>query len=103
MKGMLVHVLRPADGSDCTNGGISSKYTEFIVVGDGVPELFEPSEKTPALLLVRNRTYWACVRPLNLTAEQRLRCGPMFGGNFVHTSDGRFNNGNPVAIHDRFE
>jgi hypothetical protein len=29
--------------------------------------------------------------------------GPMFGGNFVYTSDSRFPNKYPIPVHDRWE
>ena len=31
------------------------------------------------------------------------KVGPMFGGNFIYTSDSRFPNDYPIPVHDRFE
>jgi len=99
-KGLLVHVLRAR--GDCTAGGVTSKHDSFVLTGEGVPELFAPTKDAPELRLVR--------RDLNgeyLHAEPVERpvkmAGPMAGGNFVYSSDGRFPNRYPISVHDRFE
>ena len=104
LKGMLVSVLRSADG-DFTNGGISSKFTRFVLCGPGIPELFEPTEQTPALIYDRRRGgSWQKASPI--VRDDKGMVGPMFGGNYVTSSDSRFNEatgGQPIAVHDRFE
>lgn len=104
MKGLIVFVYRSADGSDCS-GGLSSKHTSFVLVGPGIPEIFEPTYKTPPLLLKSKNiggVYWYAepTQPV-----ERGNVGYMFGGNFVYTSDSRFGEvvggSRPIAIHDR--
>ena len=104
-KGLLVFILRDSDGRDCTNGGISSKFTKAILIGDNVPEIFESSEDAPALQLVRRdlpNGEYLHAEPVN----QPTDCaGPMAGGNFIYSCDSRFRaiNPYPLPIHDRFE
>lgn len=101
-KGLLVHVLRHADGSDCTNRGITSRHTMLILTGPGVPELFEVGPEHPEVVLVR-RTIGGKPYLHARSAEIPEGRVAMFGGNFVHTSDGRFPNEYPIAVHDRTE
>ena len=100
-KGLLVFVYR--HGSDCSNNGISSKHDQLILVGDGVPEIFEVSDKTPALKLVKRVLFgkdaWYAT-PVN---PPKGCIGPMSGGNFIYSCDSRFPSEAPIAIHDRFE
>jgi hypothetical protein len=101
MKGLPVDVYRAAHGIDCTQGGISSKVYEAVLIGDGVVELFSPSENYPALYLHRQM----------IGGQEYLHCGPekeysgrsswIFGGNFVYCGDPRFPNRYPIPVHDR--
>lgn len=101
MKGLLVFVLRST--TDCTNKGVSSRVDQFVLTGPGIPEIFDPSPKSPELRLVRrnigNEEY--------LHAEPVKRptgmAGPTAGGNFCYTSDSRFPLNYPISIHDRFD
>lgn len=101
MRGLLVHVLRDAGGGS-TNGGVSSTYDAFILVGPGVDGPFEPSDDCPALVLVRRNISgeYLHVEP---PAAVGGMVGPMFGGNFVYTSDSRFPGRYPIPVHDRYE
>ena len=93
--GLLVQVM----GDDCTNGGVSGKATDAILAGYGIPEIFNPKEGRPLLLLAER-----CGRLIAVPAFQpQGKCGPMFGGRFVYTSDSRFPSEQPIHIHDRFE
>lgn len=96
--GMLATVLRDADGSDCTNGGISSKVTRVVLIGSGMPEIFEPNEEHPALY----------VKPWcgDFIAEPEREASGHYsaGGNFAYSCDSRFREavgGHPIRIHDR--
>lgn len=99
MKGILVFALRSALG-DTTNGGVTSKYHTFVLVGPGVPEVFEPNEATPVLRLEKNGRFGHRVVPENSDGKWT-----MFGGNFVWSSDSRFRaiSENPLPVHDRIE
>ena len=101
LRGLLVEVYRGRFES--TNNGISSRYHTLLLVGDGVPEIFEESDDHPTVkLMTRNvggRVY-KYVQPL---MDENDKTWFMFGGNFVYTSDSRFPNTYPLSIHDRVE
>lgn len=109
-KGMVVSVLRDANGRDCTNGGITSRFTEFVLYGPGIPELSTATEKRPALRFdprmgIAAGHSWACAYPEPTDGTENM-IGGMMGGNFVYSCDSRFvalNLGNPIPVHDRFE
>ena len=93
LMGLLVEVYRSR--FEATNGGVSSLYDTLLLVGDGVPEIFEASNKYPVVkLMTRNvggRVY-KYVQPL---MDENDKTWFMFGGNFVYTSDSRFPNTYP--------
>ena len=118
-KGLLVDVI----GTDCTNGGATSGKTRAILIGDGIPEIFEPSDDAPAIELhyefepqgaapgyvMVARADWASQvlgRRVgfneNLVARARAGAG-MFGVHFVTTSDIRFPFTAPIPVFDRYE
>lgn len=99
MKGILVHVLRSALG-DTTNGGVTSKFHTFVLVGAGIPEVFEANEGTPAILLEKNGRFGYRAVPVNSEGKWT-----MFGGNYIDSSDSRFRaiSGGPIPAHDRIE
>lgn len=103
-KGMLVFVYR--HGSDCTAGGITSKLDQIVLVGPGIEGPFEVKEGEPYLELQRknvNGEYLYAV-PRN-DGDKSSLVGPMFGGNFVYSSDSRFRRVcvYPLPVHDRWE
>ncbi len=98
MKGLIVYTLIHKNGSDCTNEGVTSKYDKFILVGEGVPELFEPSEDTPVLELKKKFYGREYIHASPITERYT-----MFGGNFVYSSDSRFPSDYPIPVHDRVE
>lgn len=106
-KGLLVEVYRAANRSDCTNGGVTSRVDHCVLVGIGVPEIFEPSERTPALELCTKSVggeLYHYARPVLGPDDPRKNIGPMNGGNFVYTSDSRLPCGRrPIPVHDRWE
>jgi hypothetical protein len=106
MKGLTVEIFKTQafNNCDCTNGGISHKVNQAILIGEGLPEIFEPDENTPVLKVVKRnifgRVYYHCEPIINPTGN-----GWMFGGNFVYTSDSRYYDviDYPMPIHDRQE
>jgi hypothetical protein len=102
-KGMLVYVYRNAEFGGCTNNGLTDKVTKLILVGDGIDGPFEVKEGEPYLELVRN-AYRVHAEPRNFGDMSGL-IGPMFGGNFVYSSDSRFTKVcyAPLPVHDRYE
>lgn len=104
--GLLVSVYRSASG-DTTAGGVSSQHNHFTLIDREVEGPFEANDERPELNLVR-RTIGGQLY-LHATPPQASwpagKAGPMFGGNFIHTSDSRFGRVSryPIPIHDRFE
>jgi hypothetical protein len=98
-KGMILSVLRHANGSDCTNGGISSRFVDVVVVGPGIPEIFEEKPERPAVM-VDERMGYKFLRPVEDCPSDQV--GYMFGGNFAFTTDSRWKFG-ALPIHDRSE
>ena len=111
-------ILRPASGSDCTNGGISSVYMdadllipenidrgsfEPIQLLGGLKEIDSASVKENTLVLVKRILsgvpYFHCV-PFFERNE-----ATMFGGNFLTYSGNGFRTicQYPIPIHDRIE
>ena len=52
-KGLLVSVYKMPD-CDCTNKGISHDKDQLILVGEGIPEIFEGDETNTVKLVERN-------------------------------------------------
>ena len=101
-KGLMVKVLRSEH--DSTNNGVTSRFNRFILVDSEVSGPFEPDKKTPALKLVRRTIYgkpYIHAEPLAPVPPGYV--GYIFGGNFIHTSDGRFPNRYPIPVHDRMD
>lgn len=105
-QGLLCSVYRNPLG-DCTNGGISSVVSGATLIGEDVPEIFEPTDRSPALFLREFRGQAIAVpEPLELRAGMKTVAGLngwQFGGNFLYTSDGRFPSAQPIKIFDRRE
>jgi hypothetical protein len=101
MKGMLMNVYRSVSYGDCTNGGVTSKADTVLLVGEGVPHVFEESDRHPKLVLKYHCGGW--IAQPNLPAPG---VGWMMGGNFIHTSDSRMSELGiryPIPVHDRTE
>jgi hypothetical protein len=112
MKGLVInisHTLRNGKMEDFTLGGVTAAAEEALVIGPGIPELFEAHGR-PVLALERNRGSGPPTARLVPVGETGWT---MFGGNFGHTSDGRFSDAvraiyggqfyGAVPIHDRVE
>jgi hypothetical protein len=108
MKGMRVSILVDKDTGDCTNGGITSRVKSCIVVGPGIPEIFEAGSGDVVLQLIPWFGYFKAV-PIAFGIwgywDLEKMIGPMFGGNYITTSDSRFKEvcPHPVPVHDRYE
>jgi hypothetical protein len=102
MNGLIVSIYKAERTGDCTNGGVSSKATEALLIGDGVSGPFEESSERPTLKLVRRNLFgreYLHAEPI----DPPTGVGWMAGGNFIWTSDSRFPNDYPIAVHDRQE
>lgn len=76
------------------------KHDQFVLVGEGLPEIFSERPDLPALMLVKNRWGYHC-EPLAGPGGDKV-IGPMFGGCFVTTSDSRMP-AEVIRVHDRYE
>ena len=95
-------------GYDCTNGGVSSKADAALVIGAGIPEIFEAGDMPVLILAMGNMP--GCAKLIPAEGPDRH---PMFGGNYGACSDSRFCQAveiivggrfyGAVPIHDRFE
>ena len=114
MRKTLVFVYRDSIG-DCTNHGVTSRHNQMTFFWECTQEQAleyckeHSIDPDSALILVR-RELWGedhsyaapLIRPAN-------KLGPMFGGNFIYTSDDNFykmcglTTASPIAVHDRFE
>ena len=110
MKGLSVSIYRNAEFTgNYTNGGMTMRHTSAVLCGEGIPEIVEADDKSPALILVKRMLYddrepggkklYLHARPADLPPGTHS----MMGGNFIHTSDSRFPNKYPIAVHDRVE
>jgi len=106
MKGMIVEIYKSHLG-DCSNFGISSKYHEVLVMGEGIPELTEDDGKIP-VVVIRRMTYagekYIIAEPNEFPKQGHI--GWMAGGCFIWSCDSRFRENiseQPVPLHDRQE
>lgn len=107
-KGLLVSTYRCAEFGDCSRGGVTSRFDQFVLTGKGLPPIFEaePEERELVLVLRWNGrgepSHYAIPRALVGSSVR-----PMFGGNYVGTSDSRFGEATesqrPLPVHDRVE
>jgi len=99
-QGLIVDVLRPAN--HCPgNRLISDRYSQFVLIGDGVDAPFSPTDDIPPLRLVRKRgsgnTWSMHAEPLE--GGGNLSFVP--GGNWIWYGDSRFPAEHPIKIHDQ--
>jgi len=109
VRGLSVDIYRSASFGDCSNNGVTARYNEAILIGDGVtgPEevdLDNPPENVFLLVQrdIRNVGEYLHAEPL----DGHYGGGGkwyMFGGNCIYTSDSRFPNSYPIKVHDRRE
>ena len=55
-KGLTISVYRNAQFGDCTNGGASSRVSEFTLVDSSIPEISEVSENAPEIRRIEHPT-----------------------------------------------
>jgi hypothetical protein len=108
--GLIVKVYRSKH--DATNGGLSSKYDDICIVNIDGP--FKPSEDAAAFVLLEGPLGDPTLYPVLEVGDGAYQqakpqgfVGPMFGGNYAASSDGRFRDAvgfyGAVPIHDRFD
>lgn len=100
LRGLLVEVYRGKFES--TNGGVSSRCDTFLLVGEGVAEVFEESEDLPVLKLMTRCFGDGSIYKYAIPLTDK-KTWFMFGGNFIYANDSRFPCDYPIKIHDRVE
>lgn len=106
MKAIGLNVYRSPRLGDCTNGGISAKYDQLLVLcEDGYIDIDEANPPENLVKLVRR---FVGREIFHLEPVQPPKgAGWMAGGNFADTSDSRFVKKTgfygAVAVHDRDE
>lgn len=115
MKYVKVCVYRTAYLGDCTNNGVSSRHDSMtLFYGCKRQEVLDYCKEKGidpdgCLVLVERRLrgeQYSYATPL---VHQTGKLGPMFGGNFIYTSDSRLAEAMgtsvsvPVKVHDRYE
>lgn len=110
MKTLPIYVYRQADGSDCTNGGISAKFDRLLLVcPDGFIDVASGDPPENLVRLVRLELSGEVVYHIEpAVSPDPGNVGWMAGGNFAHTCDSRFSRMTPgfygaLPIHDRQE
>lgn len=108
-KGLWVSVYRDASMSDSTNGGVSGYQDRFVLLGTNGPfEADNEKEGNMALTLVPGPFGTTRAVMANDETGEAIdgppgEVGPMFGGNFIYSSDSRFPSDTPIKVFDRFE
>lgn len=100
MKAININVYRTDRLGDCTNGGISSKYDELLLVcEDGYIDIDENNIPENLVVIAEGFRGHKHIRPY----KEPEHLGWMSGGNIGYSSDARFNSEYPLKIHDRQE
>ena len=108
IKGLRVGIIRGE--YDCTNGGISSKGNNIIIVGEDVPKKHEVGHDKNGKLkvylkIVKRELFGSTYLHAEPVGQETKGVGWMFGGHFVYTTGDGFRdiNNYPIPIHDRSE
>ena len=107
MRALPISVYKNGSG-DCTNGGISSRFRELLVICDsGFIDVDINNPPENLVKVVKRHLFGRDIFHLE-PVNRPKGCGWMAGGNFGHTSDSRFSEMlggfyGAVSIHDRQE
>lgn len=102
MKALRINIYKH-NGSDCSNGGISSRHNEILLLCDDGYIDVDGTEETLCKVVTRNimGEEYKHVEPVN----GKYGAGFMAGGCYVGSCDSRFGRISeyPLALHDRCE
>lgn len=107
MKALPINIYRTS-GPDCTNGGISSRYNELLLVCDeGYVDIDENNPPENLVKVVTRNFGFGTYRHIEPVAKvDEGNVGWMSGGNIAYSCDSRFRRLSgeyPLSIHDRQE
>jgi hypothetical protein len=97
----FVEILRPADGSDTTKGGVSSRFTHGFLYRGAVPANHPDGY---AALILDDEPVWLGTKSVPyICAHPAGQSGAQFGGNYVMGDSGfrKEVNEYPIPVHDR--
>ena len=97
-KGLPVSIYR--SDYDCELNFLHGKKNA-VLTGVGIPELDEPSEEYPELLLMVPKGKYNYCEPTKATPEGHTSY--MSGGTFIYSCDSRFPFEGAIPVHDRTE
>ena len=105
MKALPINVYRTSRYTDCTNGGITSKYDVLLLAcEDGYITVDESNPPENLVKIVTRNLFgkeYKHIEPVAPVPEGHV--GYMAGGNIASTSDSRFDSDYPLEVHDRTE
>lgn len=105
MKALPICVYKNARDCDCTNGGISSRYNELLLVcEDGYITIDENDLPENLVKIVTRNLFGREYKHIEPYARP-TELGWMAGGNIAYSCDSRFREISqyPLSIHDRQE
>ena len=111
MKGLTVYIYKNPAFQHCSNGGISETHDRALLIGPGIPEIFEAGD-LPVLELKKGNAR-GIVKITPYTPAGAREPWWMFGGAYVCCSDNRVSDAveamtgaifyGAIALHDRQE
>lgn len=103
MKALPISVYKADNFGDCTNGGITSKYSRLLLIcEDGFIDVDENNPPENLVKIVTRNLFGKVYKHIEPYARP-TEIGWMFGGNIAYTSDSRFGSDYPLKVHDRQE
>lgn len=108
---LMVNVYKHADGSDCSNNGISARHSRVMLVQDSVQrhEVLEIQKtlKCPVAQIVRRKLFHNQEIYIHADSTERNDVCYMAGGAMLYSSDSRWSelvgHSYPIKLHDRQE
>lgn len=102
MRALSVEIMKGKFG-DCSNGGISSRYSEILLIcEDGYIEIDENNPPENLCKIVKRNLFGEVYKHIEPVARP-TGAGWMYGGCVCCTSDSRFDSRYPLKLHDRQE
>ena len=105
VRSLPVYVFKN-EGKDWSNGGITSRFNEILVLNDKGHVQVDLDNPPENLCVYVERELWLgeVFNYIEPYAPKEKGCvGWMYGGCIADTSDSRFQSDHPVRIHDRQE
>ena len=105
MRALPINVYKNETSGDCSNNGISSRYSRVLLVCEDGPIYVDTNNPPKNLVKLVKRTIFG-IEYMHLEPCERAEGnGYMFGGCYCSSSDSRFKriSDYPLPLHDRQE